>query len=146
MCMFLLLLILAIVSNLHIVHSETLNLYAKLLVELDHITKRMVCDGYGLDQRHYDDLLESTTYLLRSFRYALPQKDDSNLGLYAHTDSSFFTILHQNNVTGLQVKLKNGEWFNTDPSPFMFLIVAGDLFKVGHFSDVHLRKLFMKIF
>ncbi|XP_057735255.1 probable 2-oxoglutarate-dependent dioxygenase AOP1 [Arachis stenosperma] len=110
--------------------SETLNVYANLVVELDHIAKRMVCDGYGLEERHYHDLIESTSYLLRSFRYALPKKDESNLGLMPHKDTSFFTILHQNNVTGLQVKLKNGEWFDIDPSPFMFLILAGESFQV----------------
>ncbi|MED6183106.1 hypothetical protein PIB30_034946 [Stylosanthes scabra] len=93
----------------------------------------MVCDGYGLEQRHYHDLIESTTYILRSFKYALPpNKDESNntVGLRAHKDTSFFTILHQNNVTGLQVKLKNGEWFDVDPSPFMFLVLAGESFQV----------------
>ncbi|KAK7349160.1 hypothetical protein VNO77_06305 [Canavalia gladiata] len=109
---------------------ETLYCYAKLLVELDHMTKRMVFDGYGVDQRHCDSLLESTNYMLRSFKYRLPKKDENNLGLYAHTDTSFFSILHQNNINGLQVKLKNGEWIDTDPSPFMFLILAGDAFKV----------------
>ncbi|MED6120624.1 hypothetical protein PIB30_022453 [Stylosanthes scabra] len=89
--------------------NETLNNeYAKLVVELDHVTKRMVCDRYGLEQRHYHDLIESTTYTLRSFRYALPKKDESN-----------------NNV-----KLKNGEWFDIDPSPFMFLVLAGESFQV----------------
>ncbi|TKY64524.1 2-oxoglutarate-dependent dioxygenase AOP1 [Spatholobus suberectus] len=116
---------------------ETLGLYAKLLVELDHITKRMVFDGYGLDQRHCDSLLESTNYMLRSFKYRLPQKDENNLGLHGHTDTSFFTILHQNNVNGLQVKLKNGEWIDTDPSPFMFLILAGDAFKVWSNDRMH---------
>jgi len=99
----------------------------------------MVFDGYGVEQKHCDSLLESTKYMLRSFKYRVPQKDENNLGLHAHTDTSFFTILHQNNVNGLQVKLKNGEWIDVDPSPFMFLILAGDAFKVGHFS--HLPKL-----
>ncbi|KAH1240483.1 putative 2-oxoglutarate-dependent dioxygenase AOP1 [Glycine max] len=67
---------------------ETLSFYAKLLVELDHMTKRMVFDGYGLDKRHCDSLLESTNYMLRSFKYRVPQKDEKNLGLHAHTDTS----------------------------------------------------------
>jgi len=108
-------------------------MYAKLLVELDHMTKRMVFDGYGVEQRHCDSLLESTNYMLRSFKYRLPQKDENDLGLHAHTDTSFFTILHQNNVNGLQVKFKNGDWIDIDPSPFMFLILAGDAFKVVTF-------------
>lgn len=114
-------------------YSETLGVYAKVLGELDHMTKRMVFDGYGLDQRHCDSLLESTEYMLRSFKYKLPQKGENDLGLSSHTDTSFLTILHQNNVNGLQVKLKSGEWSDIDPSPFMFLILAGDAFKVGRF-------------
>jgi len=110
-----------------------MSVYAKLLVELDHVTKRMVFDGYGVVQSHCDSLLESTKYMLRSFKYRLPRKDENNLGLHAHTDTSFFTILHQNNVNGLQVKLKNEEWIDIDPSPFMFLILAGDAFKVRFF-------------
>ncbi|XP_014515232.1 probable 2-oxoglutarate-dependent dioxygenase AOP1 [Vigna radiata var. radiata] len=109
---------------------ETMSLYAKLVVELDHMSKRMVFDGYGVDQKHCDSLLESTKYMLRSFKYRVPQKHENNLGLHPHTDTSFFTILHQNNVNGLQVKLKNGDWIHIDPSPFMFLILAGDAFKV----------------
>ncbi|KAJ1392152.1 Oxoglutarate/iron-dependent dioxygenase [Sesbania bispinosa] len=109
---------------------ETLSLYAKLVVELDQMTKRMVFEAYGVDQRQCDSFLESTNYMLRSFKYRLPGKDENNLGLHAHTDTSFFTILHQNNVIGLQTKLKTGEWIHTDPSPFMFLIMAGDAFKV----------------
>ncbi|KAF7843301.1 putative 2-oxoglutarate-dependent dioxygenase AOP1 [Senna tora] len=109
---------------------ETMNLYAKLLVEMEQLAMKMVCDGYGVDKRHCVSMLESTNYMLRSFKYKLPQKTESNLGLHAHTDTTFFTILHQNGVTGLQVKLKNGEWIDSDPSPSMFLFLAGDAFKV----------------
>ncbi|ESW07712.1 hypothetical protein PHAVU_010G152400 [Phaseolus vulgaris] len=116
---------------------ESMSMYAKLLVELDHMTKRMVFDGYGVEQRHCDSLLESTNYMLRSFKYRLPQKDENDLGLHAHTDTSFFTILHQNNVNGLQVKFKNGDWIDIDPSPFMFLILAGDAFKVWSNDRIH---------
>lgn len=140
--------LLIIVSNFHIVkNSETLNLYAKLLVELDHITKRMVFDAYGVNQSQCDSLLESTDYMLRSFKYTLPQKGEDDLGLHAHTDTSFFTILHQNGVIGLQVKLKTGEWIDTDPSPFMYLILAGDAFKVGHFifNTMHLGNMFVRV-
>ena len=108
-------------------------MYAKLLAELDQTAKRLLFDAYGLERRHCDSLLESTNYVLRRFKYLMPHNNEEDLGLPAHTDNTYFTILHQNNVTGLQVKLKNGEWIDSDPSPSMFLFVAGDALKVGFF-------------
>ncbi|XP_054779544.1 probable 2-oxoglutarate-dependent dioxygenase AOP1 isoform X2 [Prosopis cineraria] len=109
---------------------EAINLYAKLLVEMDRTAKRLLFDAYGLDKRDCDSLLESTNYMFRSFKYLVPHKTQNTLGLYAHTDSSYFTIIHQNNVAGLQVKLKTGEWVDTDPSHCMFVFLAGDALKV----------------
>ncbi|KAI9107504.1 hypothetical protein K1719_021541 [Acacia pycnantha] len=109
---------------------ETINLYAKLLVEMDQTAKRILFDAYGLDKRRCESFLESTNYMLRSFKYKTPKKTESNLGLHAHTDTSYFTILHQNNITGLQIKLKNGEWIDADPSPNLFLFVAADALMV----------------
>ncbi|XP_054782468.1 2-oxoglutarate-dependent dioxygenase AOP3-like [Prosopis cineraria] len=109
---------------------EKLNLYAKLLVEMDQTAKRILFDAYGVDKTHCDSFLESANYMLRSFKYKVPQKTQNNLGLHAHTDRSYFTILHQNNVAGLQIKLMNGEWIDTDPSPCMFLFLAADAIKV----------------
>lgn len=109
---------------------ETINQYAKLLVEMDRTAKRLLFDAYGLDNRGCDSLLESTNYMLRSFKYLVPENHENNLGLYAHTDVSYFTILHQNNVTGLQVKLKTGDWIDLNPSPCLFLFLAGDALKI----------------
>ncbi|KAK4269883.1 hypothetical protein QN277_022981 [Acacia crassicarpa] len=108
---------------------DTINQYAKLLVEMDQTTKRLMFVAYGLDKRHCDSLLESTSYMLRSFKYLVPQNNESNCGLHAHTDLSYFTISHQNNVRGLQVKLKSGEWVDVDLSPCLFLFGAGDELK-----------------
>ncbi|XP_028795899.1 probable 2-oxoglutarate-dependent dioxygenase AOP1 [Neltuma alba] len=68
--------------------------------------------------------------MLRGFKYLVPQNNENNLGLHAHTDVTYFTILHQNNVKGLQVKLKSGEWIDVDPSPCKFLFLAGDALKI----------------
>ncbi|KAI9107462.1 hypothetical protein K1719_021499 [Acacia pycnantha] len=47
-----------------------------------------------------------------------------------HDDSTYFTTLQQNNVAGLEFKLKTGEWITNDPSLSLFIILAGDAFKV----------------
>ncbi|KAK4269885.1 hypothetical protein QN277_022983 [Acacia crassicarpa] len=109
---------------------EKINLYVKFLEEMDQTAKRLLFDAYGLAKKSCDSLLESTNYLFRGFKYSAPQKTESNIGLIPHTDSTYFTILQQNNVAGLEVKLKNGEWITIDPSPSLFIILAGDAFKV----------------
>ncbi|XP_028184961.1 gibberellin 2-beta-dioxygenase 8-like [Glycine soja] len=49
-------------------------------------------------------------------------------GLMPHTDSAFLTILHQDQVRGLQM-LKDGKWFAVKPNPDALIIIIGDLFQ-----------------
>ncbi|KAL9319160.1 hypothetical protein ACSQ67_015677 [Phaseolus vulgaris] len=107
---------------------ESVNEYAKLLQELDQSVKRMVFDSYGLDKVKCEMFLESTDYSFRSYKYKIPAMDESNVGVNSHTDSTFITILHQR-VDGLEVQLKDGEWFGIDASP-LFCVIAGDAFMV----------------
>ncbi|KAI4348637.1 hypothetical protein L6164_009339 [Bauhinia variegata] len=107
---------------------ETVHAYAKVVADLDRAVKRMVFESYGLDMQKYYSFLESTNYVLRSYKYRVPQMDESNVGVYSHTDATFTTILHQKEK-GLEIKLKNGEWIELDASPSLFLVLAGDGFK-----------------
>ena len=131
----------------HYLSSETISLYSKLLVDMDQTGKRLLFDAYGLDKRHCDSLFESTSYMLRCFNYLIPGDDEIDFGLHAHTDYSYFTILHQNNVKALQVKLRNrGEWIYVDPSPCKFLFVAGEALKVSYLLSSYLLSLIKLIF
>lgn len=56
--------------------------------------------------------------------------DESNVGVNSHTDSTFITILHQR-VDGLEVQLKDGEWFAIHASSPFFCVLAGDAFMVS---------------
>ncbi|CAJ2673363.1 unnamed protein product [Trifolium pratense] len=107
----------------------SVNSYAKELVELDHIVKRMIFDSYGLERKKVETLLESTDYVVRGFKYRTPQVGESNLGVAPHADASFITILNQK-VEGLEVKLKNGDWCEVGASPSLFLVMAGDALTV----------------
>ncbi|KAG7036488.1 putative 2-oxoglutarate-dependent dioxygenase AOP1, partial [Cucurbita argyrosperma subsp. argyrosperma] len=69
--------------------------YTKMVSEMEKLVKRMVFESYGVG-KYYDSHIASTTYLLRGMKYRIPEMGEQNIGAEAHTDKSFFTILHQN--------------------------------------------------
>lgn len=105
------------------------------MAELDQMVTRMVFDIYGVE-RLYDSHMASTTYLLRCFKYREQKENETNVGLRPHKDKTFTSILHQSQVHGLQVRSKDGQWIEAEPSPSSFLVMAGDAFMVGHFLNV----------
>nr|AFK37745.1 unknown [Lotus japonicus] len=110
---------------------EWMNEYAKLLGELDRMTKRMVFESYGVDMERCDCFIESSNYLLRCLKYRAPQMDEEIFGLQSHTDLTLISVVHQlNNLNGLEIKLKDGEWTGVDASPSMFVVMAGDALNV----------------
>lgn len=101
--------------------------YVQQLMQLEQMIKKMTFESFGLER--YCPSSESTDYNFRLMAYT-PQKDETK-GLSAHTDKSMFTILHQNQVDGLEVQTKNGEWFGVSPSPNSFVVLIGDFFMVS---------------
>ncbi|MED3724859.1 isopenicillin N synthase family dioxygenase [Priestia filamentosa] len=51
----------------------------------------------------------------------------NEIGIGAHTDYGFLTILSQDSVGGLQVRNKEGEWISAPPVEGSFIINIGDL-------------------
>ncbi|KAG4968879.1 hypothetical protein JHK84_034918 [Glycine max] len=49
-------------------------------------------------------------------------------GLLPHSDTSFLTIVHQDQVGGLQL-LKDGKWVGVKPNPHALVVNIGDLFQ-----------------
>ncbi|KAI3786047.1 hypothetical protein L1987_45174 [Smallanthus sonchifolius] len=93
--------------------SESVLMYTKAVAELHQIVMRMVAKSYGIEE-HYELLLGSTTHLLKLIKYLSPQGNDKNLGIVPHTDKTFMSIYHQNEVKGLEIKTKDGEWIEVD--------------------------------
>ncbi|KAL3649420.1 hypothetical protein CASFOL_005823 [Castilleja foliolosa] len=115
----------------HNTFCESIHSYAKLVSELEQIVDKMVFESYGA-QKHYESHIRSTTYLLRTIKYLSPDtnnNENNNIGTNIHTDKSFLSILHQNQVNGLQVQLRNGEWFSVDVPPGTFVVMAGDAYE-----------------
>ncbi|CAK9174662.1 unnamed protein product [Ilex paraguariensis] len=87
----------------------------------------MVLESLGVE-KYLEEHIASTNYLLRVMKYKGPESSENKLGLNAHTDKNIVTILYQNQVDGLEVQTKDGEWINVKPSPDSFTVMIGDSF------------------
>ncbi|XP_038694945.1 probable 2-oxoglutarate-dependent dioxygenase AOP1 [Tripterygium wilfordii] len=105
--------------------SKTIQSYSEHVSELDQMIRKMIVESLGLE-KYMDEHMNSTNYLLRVMKYKGPQCSDAKLGLNSHTDKNVVTILFQNQVEGLEVQTKDGEWIDYKPSPDSFIVMIGD--------------------
>ncbi|KAK8664308.1 hypothetical protein V6N13_084105 [Hibiscus sabdariffa] len=116
---------------------ESIHAYSKLVSELDRRAKRMVFESYGVG-KYYDSHIESTEYLLRLLNYRVAHEDERDINACPdHTDKSFMTILHDNEVAGLQIQTKDGDWIGVEPSGSTFLVMAGDALLAWSNGRIH---------
>ncbi|XP_017978540.1 PREDICTED: 2-oxoglutarate-dependent dioxygenase AOP3 [Theobroma cacao] len=104
---------------------ESAQSFSELVAELDRTVMRMLFESYGVGN-YYDYYIKSTNYLLRFYKYRKPEMNESDTGLPPHTDRTLLSIIHQGRISGLQVKLKDGQWVGVQPSPTSFAVMAGD--------------------
>ena len=109
--------------------SETVHSYSKRLEEMSEMVIRMVAESYGVE-RVFDTIRESAFYTFRFFKYRTRRSNETDVGLDAHSDTTFLSILHQHLVDGLQIKTRDGQWIDVKPSPTSFVVLAGDTLMV----------------
>ncbi|XP_052183086.1 deoxypodophyllotoxin synthase-like [Diospyros lotus] len=116
--------------------AETTLLYARKLSEIGKIAVLMAFESYGAE-KYYNAHLESVEFLMRFLKYPRPSNDHVKTGLHYHVDKGFWAILDQNQVKGLQIETKNGEWLTFEPSPSTFVFVAGEAFVAWSNGRIH---------
>ena len=62
-----------------------------------------------------------------------PDAGEEQFGVAPHTDYGVITLLHQDDVGGLQVATRRGEWVTAHPIPGTLVINSGDL--LGRWSN-----------
>ncbi|OMO54201.1 Oxoglutarate/iron-dependent dioxygenase [Corchorus capsularis] len=105
--------------------SKTIQSFSKQLSDLDQMVRRMILESFNLE-KYMDEHMDSANYLLRVMKYEGPKTTETKLGLRSHTDKNIVTILHQNEVEGLAIQSKDGEWFDIKPSKDSFIVMIGD--------------------
>lgn len=109
--------------------SESSLSFSKAVAELDRLVIRMLFESYGVE-KYTESHTESTTYLLRYLKYRAPEMNETSMAFPSHTDKSFLTILHQNQVSGLEIQTRDGDWISVEFPPSSFVVMAGDACKV----------------
>jgi isopenicillin N synthase-like dioxygenase len=95
------------------------------MTALGHVVMSGIARGLGLDPDWFArDLTADPTILFRIFRY--PPSPDDGWGVAEHTDYGLLTILHQDDVGGLEVHTPHG-WIDAPPVPGSFVCNLGDM-------------------
>ncbi|KAD2806182.1 hypothetical protein E3N88_39559 [Mikania micrantha] len=112
--------------------SESVLMYSKSVAELDKIVMKMVTESYGIEEEYESSIRGWTSYLLKPTKYLRADQaagDDKMLGILPHTDKCFMTYLHQDEVNGLEILAKNGDyWIDVEYPPSSFVVMAADAF------------------
>lgn len=75
----------------------------------------------GLDQAYFKDFFEQNDSILRLNHYSPCEKPELTLGTGPHTDPTSLTILHQDQVGGLQV-FADEKWHSVAHIPGAFVV------------------------
>ncbi|KAE8658406.1 gibberellin 20 oxidase 1 [Hibiscus syriacus] len=109
--------------------SKTLVSFTQLASKLETTIMRMILESFGVE-KYMDELTESTNYQLRVMKYRRPESSGPTFGIPAHRDSNMMTLLYQNEVNGLEIQNKDGEWMDVKLSPNSFIVMIGESFSV----------------
>lgn len=90
----------------------------------------------GVDQAHYRAFFEGNDSIMRLNYYPPCQKPEQTLGTGPHCDPTSLTILHQDDVAGLQVYI-DGKWRTIRPRANAFVVNIGDTFMVNLVALIH---------
>ena len=85
--------------------------------------------GAGLDAEHFVRLRDRPVSR-GSLQYYPPQPDgaeEDQFGVAPHTDFGVLTVLCQDEIGGLQIQRRDGEWVAMPPIPGTFVVNIGDL-------------------
>ncbi|KAL2253664.1 protein DMR6-LIKE OXYGENASE 2 isoform X1 [Sesamum indicum] len=125
-------------------YRELASEYAKEIGWLMRRLLSLISQGLGLKKDSLRVRLGDKPRLVSHANYYPPcPQPELTLGLPAHTDLNALTVLMQSeDVTGLQVMTKDGEWIAINPLRNAFVVNIGDQIQVlsnGRYKSVHHR-------
>jgi isopenicillin N synthase-like dioxygenase len=109
---------------------EDLMAYVNTMEQLGRKLMPLYAVALDLPKNYFDEAFREPTYALRLSHYPAQEVvQDNEFGLAPHTDTSFMTLLPDNKVQGLSVRMPNGKWVDVPTLPGSFLVNGGDLLR-----------------
>ncbi|CAL1397743.1 unnamed protein product [Linum trigynum] len=121
--------------------SSAIEQFATTVADLAQKLAETLAENLGRKSSFFEENCVPSSCYLRMNRYPPCPFPAEVFGLVPHTDSDFLTILHQDQVGGLQL-VKDGRWFAVKPNPQALIINIGDLFQAwsnGAYKSVEHR-------
>ncbi|MBT3145627.1 2OG-Fe(II) oxygenase [Neptunomonas sp. CHC150] len=99
------------------------------MLELGKTILKGIAVALGIAPDYFDSRFTHPISVLRFIHYppASALSQDNQIGAGAHTDYGCITILYQDEVGGLQVQNRQGDWIDATPVPDTFVINIGDM-------------------
>lgn len=109
---------------------ETVTAYQRALEQLGKSLVPAYAVALDLPSTAFDEAFDEPTFTLRMSHYPQQRPDeDGEYGLAPHTDTSFMTLLAQNEVPGLAIRLPSGRWIDAPAIDGAFLVNGGDMLR-----------------
>ncbi|MGZ5899452.1 MAG: isopenicillin N synthase family dioxygenase [Reyranella sp.] len=105
--------------------------YQRQLWELGQQMLHLFALGLGLPEDTFDEYFHKPMLMLRLLHYPPQAPDESgdHIGTRPHTDTGCFTILAQDQIGGLEILTKSGEWVFVPPLPGSYVVNIGEMMK-----------------
>uniref|UniRef100_A0A803PSE5 Fe2OG dioxygenase domain-containing protein n=1 Tax=Cannabis sativa TaxID=3483 RepID=A0A803PSE5_CANSA len=107
--------------------KETLSDLAEAMNKLSLQIVELLGASLGVGKARFKDFYEETDSIMRLNNYPVCPKPELTLGIGPHSDPSSVTILHQQQVEGLQVFVDN-KWQKISSNSDAFVVNIGDTF------------------
>jgi len=104
--------------------------YAEAVEKLSFRLLELISRSLGLPSGYFNSKFEEHTSFVRLNHYSPCPMPELALGVGRHKDGGVLTVLAQDEVGGLQVRRKDGEWIGVKPIPDSFVVNVGDCIQV----------------
>ncbi|CAM6119630.1 unnamed protein product [Calypogeia fissa] len=111
--------------------------YAEAVEKLGFQLLGLLSQSLGLPAEHFLTYFTNHTASIRLNYYPPCPIPNLALGVSRHRDPGALTVLVQDEIGGLQVRRKDGEWIGVKPRRDAFVINVGDIFQVWSNDKFH---------